>query len=47
MRQVGVGLQLADPLDGREDLVVVAPVPNSPAEAAGLLSLLVQKYLLD
>jgi hypothetical protein len=25
-RLVGVGLQLADPLDGREDLVVVAPV---------------------
>jgi hypothetical protein len=35
-RLVGVGLQLADPLDGREDLVVVAPIPNSPAEAAGI-----------
>ena len=35
-RLVGVGLQLADPLDGEEDLVVVAPIPNSPAEAAGI-----------
>jgi len=35
-RLVGVGLQLFDPLDGQEDLVVVAPVPESPAEQAGI-----------
>lgn len=35
-RLVGVGLQLADPFDGSEDLVVVAPIPNSPAEVAGI-----------
>lgn len=35
-RTVGVGLALFDPLDGKEDLVVVAPVPESPAELAGI-----------
>jgi len=32
----GVGLQIFDPLDGFEDLVVLAPVPESPAEHAGI-----------
>jgi len=35
-RLVGVGVQLFDPVDGEEDLVVVAPSPNSPAERAGI-----------
>lgn len=35
----GVGLQIFDPPDGLEDLVVLAPVPESPAEEAGILPL--------
>lgn len=35
-RLSGVGMSLTDPLDGNEVKEVVAPVPQSPAEAAGI-----------
>jgi len=36
LNSAGVGLQLTDPFDGVEDLKVTAPLPESPAEEAGI-----------
>mmetsp|Transcript_1263 Transcript_1263/g.3683 ORF Transcript_1263/g.3683 Transcript_1263/m.3683 type:complete len:379 (-) Transcript_1263:1330-2466(-) len=36
LNNAGIGLQLVDPFDGVDDLQILAPLPESPAERAGI-----------